>query len=81
VRAALPGTGTAADTALVAGATNSDFIIDQYLGQNLNAADIITAYNNGWVYGQEIRRNPVGNAREVSLDGGKEGGNTWVVFD
>jgi len=47
VRAALPGTNTAADTALVAGAANSDFIIDQYLGQGLNAADIIAAYNNG----------------------------------
>ena len=56
------GTGAA-----VAG---SDLIIDQYFGSGLGAADVIAAYNNNWIHGTEVRRNPVGGAREVTHDGG-----------
>ena len=69
MRAVLPAAGTNADNNLGAGAPQ-DLIIDQYYNSGLNAADVIAAYNNDWIHGTEVRRNPVGNAREVTHDGG-----------
>ena len=69
MRAALPAGGTPADNNLGAGAPQ-DLIIDQYFGSGLNAADVIAAYNNDWIHGTEVRRNPGTNAREITHDGG-----------
>ena len=49
---------------------DGDLIIDQYLDSNLTADDVIAAYGQNWIHGREIRRNPAGNAREVTHDGG-----------
>ena len=58
-----------------AAVADSDLIIDQYFGSGLNAADVIAAYNNDWIHGTEVRRNPGTDAREITHDGG----TTWTA--
>jgi len=33
----------------------SDFIIDQFNKDNITPAEVVAAYNHGWIYGSEIR--------------------------
>jgi len=33
----------------------SDFIIDQYNKDGITPAEVVAAYNQGWIYGLEIR--------------------------
>ena len=48
----------------------NNFIIDQFNHDHITAAEAVAAYNNGWVYGAEIKRVGGGGNRQVSLDGG-----------
>jgi len=41
--------------------TDSDFIIDQFNKDNITPAEVVAAYNKGWIYGLEIQ-----------IDGGKK---------
>ena len=56
-------------------AAERDLVIDQYYNSGLSAADVIAAYNQHWVHGTEVRRNPRTDAREVTHDGGL----TWTA--
>jgi len=35
----------------------SDFILDQYNKDGITPAQVVAAYNQGWIYGLEIRIN------------------------
>ncbi|MCE8163934.1 MAG: hypothetical protein I3274_07045 [Candidatus Moeniiplasma glomeromycotorum] len=68
--------GSSAHNGLATNNPANNSIIDQYNHDDITATDAVAAYDQGWIYGSEIKRDGAGGNPQISLNGGKD----WVDF-